>query len=294
VTEKRSDLWPTISVILAAAMWGLFWIPVRSVEAAGIDPVWSGILIFASGTVVLLPMVLVRWRIMLRHSKHFFWAGLFSGFTFALYTISINLTDVVRVLLLFYLTPLWSTLLGIVVLGERLTLNRVLALVLAATGLCIVLGIDYRFPLPENLGDWLALISGFTWSIASVKLFQGSADYVIEKAFLFVFFGFVFSVALALLPLGIESVQPSLELIADAKIPIAILAIMMLPLAFLTIWPCTLLSPARVGMLYMLDVVVGVVSAALLTDEVFGAREMIGTILILSAGVVEVMRSSAK
>ena len=36
----------------------------------------------------------------------------------------LNLTDVVRAILLFYMSPLWSTLLGVLVLKEQLTVNR--------------------------------------------------------------------------------------------------------------------------------------------------------------------------
>jgi drug/metabolite transporter (DMT)-like permease len=43
-------------------------------------------------------------------------------------------------------------------------------------------------------------------------------------------------------------------------------------------------------MLLMVEVIVGVVSAAILTDEQFGMRELAGTVLIISAGVVEVLR----
>ena len=57
---------------------------------------------------------------------------------------------------------------------------------------------------------------------------------------------------------------------------------------FLTIWPATLLSPGRVGILLMGELVVGVSSAALLSGEPFGFRELLGTLLIISAGAVEV------
>jgi len=43
-------------------------------------------------------------------------------------------------------------------------------------------------------------------------------------------------------------------------------------------------------MLLMADVVAGVISAAILTEEAFGYRELTGTLLIVSAGIVEVIR----
>ena len=64
----------------------------------------------------------------------------------------------------------------------------------------------------------------------------------------------------------------------------------MLLITYLTICPATVLSPGRVGMLLMVEVIVGEASAAILTDEQFGVRELAGTVLIISAGVVEVLR----
>ena len=69
-----------------------------------------------------------------------------------------------------------------------------------------------------------------------------------------------------------------------------IIDLSMLPITYLTIWPTTVLSPGRVGMLLMVEVIVGVASAAILTEDQFGLRELAGTMLIISAGVVEVLR----
>jgi len=68
------------------------------------------------------------------------------------------------------------------------------------------------------------------------------------------------------------------------------IALSMLPITYLTIWPTTVLSPGRVGMLLMVGVTVGVASAAILSDGQFDLRELAGTVLIISVGVVEVLR----
>jgi drug/metabolite transporter (DMT)-like permease len=59
---------------------------------------------------------------------------------------------------------------------------------------------------------------------------------------------------------------------------------------FLTIWPATLLTPARVGLLLMSEVVVGLISAAVFSGEPFGLREATGAVLIVSAAVLEIAR----
>ena len=288
--EHRRDLLPSLGILVAAILWGVFWIPVRGVQSAGIDAIWSSVLIFAVSSLTLLPLVLYRIRIIRRGFREIAVAGFLSGMAFAFYTVALNLTDVVRVILLFFMTPLWSTLLGVIVLGEKLTANRVIGLVLAFAGLMVVLGAGYRFPVPTTLGDWLALLSGLLWSFASVKLFQGGATMLPEKVFLFVFSALLCSFVFVLLPLGQEASMPAVGVVRDAWAWLLIIAILMLPMTFLTIWPATLLSPGRVGMLLLLDVVAGVVSAAMLTDETFGYRELAGTVLIVSAGIVEVAR----
>ena len=85
-------------------------------------------------------------------------------------------------MLLFYISPVWSTLLGILFLGERLTLNRVLAIILGFSGLAVILGAGEGFPWPRHIGDWFALGAGLTWAIALVRLFKGGATLLIEKS----------------------------------------------------------------------------------------------------------------
>jgi drug/metabolite transporter (DMT)-like permease len=58
---------------------------------------------------------------------------------------------------------------------------------------------------------------------------------------------------------------------------------------FLTIWPATILTPARVGLLLMSDIIVGVITAAIWSGEPFGWREATGLVMIAGAGFVEVL-----
>jgi len=66
-------------------------------------------------------------------------------------------------------------------------------------------------------------------------------------------------------------------------------ALYLAPILFLTRWPATIRTPGRAGLLLMSEVVVGVISAALYANEVFGFRELTGTLLITTAAAVEVL-----
>ncbi len=281
---------PSAGLAIGAGVWGLYWIPVRAIEQAGVQAAWTGPVIFTASLVVLLPFLLSRLGVLIRNWHGIMLPGLLAGFAFALYIGSLNQTDVVRAILLFYMSPLWSTLLGMVVLRERLTSNRVLALILAFSGLYVVLVVESGLPIPRNSGDWYALLSGLCWSVATVRLFQDGARNVPEKVGVFILFALVMSIALVLWEQGDLRQMPTLPMMMPAFYWILAIALLQLPVTFLTIWPATILSPARVAMLLMVEVLVGVASAALLIDEPFGLREITGAVLIVTAGIVEVSR----
>ncbi len=286
----RGELLPSAGLAIGAGVWGLYWIPVRAIEQAGVQAAWTGPVIFTASLVVLLPFLLSRLGVLIRNWHGIMLPGLLAGFAFALYIGSLNQTDVVRAILLFYMSPLWSTLLGMVVLRERLTSNRVLALILAFSGLYVVLVVESGLPIPRNSGDWYALLSGLCWSVATVRLFQDGARNVPEKVGVFILFALVMSIALVLWEQGDLRQMPTLPMMMPAFYWILAIALLQLPVTFLTIWPATILSPARVAMLLMVEVLVGVASAALLIDEPFGLREITGAVLIVTAGIVEVSR----
>ena len=288
--ESRKDLLPSLGIAFSAALWGLFWIPVRAIEEAGVSAQWTGPVLFASVTLIFLPVALMRWRVIRRAGRGLILTGLLSGAAFAFYAVSFNMTDIVHALLLFYLSPIWSTFLGLALLGEKLNINRVGALILGLSGLAVVLGDGVSFPWPRQMGDWFALASGLSWSFASVRLFQGGATFVFEKNFAFIAGAFLVGAALAMLPLGIENAWPDMDSLQQGWIWIAGVALFLLPATWLTIWPPTVLSPARVGILFMTEAIVGIGSAALLTDEPFGLQEVAGTALIMSAALAEVLR----
>ena len=54
-------------------------------------------------------------------------------------------------------------------------------------------------------------------------------------------------------------------------------------------WSAQHLDPGRLGILLQLEAIVGIASAAVLTDEPFGLVESLGTLLVIAAGVADVV-----
>ena len=290
----RNDLLPTLGIVVGGVLWGLYWLPLRHIGEQGLGPGWAGAVLYGLLMLCLLPIAFLRREALIAGGFGLLLTGLMTGAAFALYAAAIVLTDVVRVLLLFYLTPVWSTLLGWLLLGERFSFNRSLALVFGLAGMLVVLGLGSQFPWPKNLGDWLALASGMLWSYGSLRVFRVGQAATFEQIFVFVLGGAVVSGLFVLLFFDVVGPWPQPRDWSSLLFWIAVASALMVPMLALTIWPATLLSPGRVGILLMGEIVVGVTSAALLSGEPFGLRELIGTLLILTAGIVEVWRGPSK
>ena len=87
-------------------------------------------------------------------------AGFLMAACIALYAEALLRGYVARVILLFYLTPVWSTLLARVFLGDRITGPRLVAIACGLAGMFIVFGSGSGVPVPRTAAEWMGLLSG--------------------------------------------------------------------------------------------------------------------------------------
>ena len=178
-----------------------------------------------------------QWRVLL-------FSSLLTGAAFSLFTTALALTDVIRAILLFYLTPAWGTILGLLFLGERLDRARVLALLFAFVGLAVILGGHGGIPIPRTTGDIFALLSGIFWAVGSMGLLK--APDIPARVQVFGFF--LGALVLSLITLGVMQGQGApISLSWDPKVMgyVLIYTLYMISMVFLTILPATVLPPAR-------------------------------------------------
>ena len=139
--------WSTIGLarfacLYAGAIWGIFWIPLRALEHQGIAGIWSVVMFYTVPALMMLPVYATRGRKLASAGVPFHISGILAGLALVFYSGALVFTDVIRALLFFYLTPLWSSLLARVVLGERITAVRWITMATALVGLLLVLRID--------------------------------------------------------------------------------------------------------------------------------------------------------
>jgi drug/metabolite transporter (DMT)-like permease len=277
-------------MLVAGLLSGVYWLPLRQVEHAGVSGLWATMTIsLIAGFPLLLPLLRRRsfsdWRDLAL-------IGILVGGAYALYAASLVLTEVARAVLLFYIAPVWSTMLEVLFLRQALTRERIASLILGLAGLAVILsaGADLSSIAPVvNAGDALALVAGICWSIGLLVIFRRSdlptADQIAGQAAGAV----VIAVIVGMIGLAGHS-PPSLGTMLGALPWLLFVAFLLtVPMWCLALWGSRRLSPVRATLLFMVEVCVGIGSAALLSGQPFGWHEAVGTILVLAAAAVELV-----
>lgn len=267
--------------------WGLFWIPLRGMDSAGVTDAWATVLFYAIPLVLFIPWMIKNWRRIARCGWSLHFIGLATGASLAFYSNAMLYTEVVRGLVLYYTTPVWSLLLARIVLGEEVTAARILAVILGLGGMLVMFSIDQGLPWPKNTGDWMALIGAVGWAIAAVLLRKDDGSRSMEICSVYFFYGVVAAVILAISPMAGNIQIPEWSAIVDVlpwSIPIALIVI---PGAYAAFWGAPHLNPGVVGLLMMTEISVGAITAAIWANEPIGTRELLGIALITLAGLSE-------
>lgn len=157
-------------LLINALVWGMSWIPFRSLNAAGLHPLWSTVGIYIAAFVFVTCW---KWRSFAALGSHpgLIWLAVGAGLTNALFNSAVATTDVVRAVLLFYLMPVWVVVLARVVLHEAITPRSLARVALGLVGASLVLAQPGTgVPLPSSLGDWAALAGGMCFALNNVML----------------------------------------------------------------------------------------------------------------------------
>jgi drug/metabolite transporter (DMT)-like permease len=180
---------PVLALVVNAFNWGVSWWPFRYLQAHGLHPLWATTIIY-----VLSAAVIILWRPaslrQLAGSPALWLIFLASGMTNATFNWAVSIGDVVRVVLLFYLMPLWALLLARVVLHEHLTRGAFVRVALALGGAALVLSQGAppegggagaqagaaRLAGAVTLPDVLALLGGFAFALNNVMLRREAAQ----------------------------------------------------------------------------------------------------------------------
>ncbi len=283
-TAKQAPrLLPVFSLLFTATLWGVVWYPLRLLQGQGLAGPWSALISYGAA-LLLCSWILVRNRQQLPGNyRSLLFLSVAAGWTNVAFIIAVLDGTVVRVLLLFYLSPFWAVCLGWVMLGERLDGKSILVFGIAVLGAMVMLW-DERIglPWPRDGSDWLAVSAGFAFALSNVYVRKMQAVGIWVKSVSSWVGVVVVAIAwIVVTGVGTPVVSPETLLYA------VLLGLCGFLVMTVTVqYGVTRMPIHRSAIILLFELVAGALSAMWLTDEVVLSREWAGGGMIIIAAVI--------
>src|SRR5690606_34357701 len=276
---------PFAGLILSSLVWGLSWWPIRWLDAHGLHVLWATAAMYLVPTVGLF--LIGRRAVAPWPGRRTFWLLVAAaGLTNVAFNWGVLVGEVVRVVLLFYLMPVWAIAFARILLGERPDRGTFLRTLLALSGAMTVLWRpDIGLPLPRSAGDWLGLAGGMFFALNNVTLRRLAAAPAAARSLGIFAGGLLLPAAFALAFTGAGLVSPPPAPEAGWMLAVAAFATALV-LGNLGLQFGASRLPAEVTAVVLLgEVLVAAVSAVLIGGETIEPRTLAGGVLIMSAAL---------
>ena len=283
----KSALLNSSSLLLAAVCWGVVWYPYRILANAGVAAVASSFYCYSTVLILAGIVCIKHWRGIFKLPVSILWLSLTAGWTNLAYVLAVIDGEVMRVMLLFYLSPLWTLILAHFWLKERIDKRGLMIMALSLTGAFIMLsdltGKSSAWPLPRNTAEWFALTSGIAFAISNVITRKSTHLTIRSKSFA-VWAG-VFLMAILAMPFVKETIpSPSFFSLNDGMVILAI-ALSLIAATLLTQYGITQMPATRASVLFLFELVVAAITSYFLAHETMEINEWIGGSLIAAASI---------
>lgn len=271
-------------LLCSASLWGASWWPLQHLAAAGVAGPALAMLSYGLVGACGLPW-LWRWRAAWRGRPGLLlWMMLVGGWAAASFVMMLALGDVVREMLLFYLTPAWTVLGARLLLGERVDARRLLCVACAMAGAFLVIRAGGPLRLDSfSLADWLALSSGLAFAANNLTArIVGSVPVTLK---------------VIASSLGCAVLSGALLPLLHVPLPAPDTGTAFSVLGFALVWTfagtwttsygVTHLPAGRAVVILLSQLVVALVSASLAAARVPAALEAVGCALIVAAALLD-------
>ncbi len=279
---SKQNVLPIVGVLSGALVWGLIWYPYRVLQEFGMSGAMATFLTYLLAMVCgafMLPRV---WR---ERSTFGWWALLLvlsAGWANLGYVLGMLHGEVMRVLLLFYLAPVWTILFSFWLLGERLNRYGYSVVALSLIGAFVMLWEPrLGLPLPQNVSEWLGLSAGMGFALSNVTS-RRAAHLSVEAKSLSLWLGTAALTLPLLLWQGGMSAQVS-NIPPQFWVMLVLMGLVLCATSFAVQYGVTHLSANRAVVLFLFELVVAALTSYLLAGEVMELRDWIGATLIVSA-----------
>lgn len=285
IPPPRHPLLPGAALLLAAFTWGVIWYPYRLLEQVQVSGSLATFVTYAVALGCALPFLYRQTRAHRHRWRGLMAVALASGWTNLAYVLAVLQGEIMRVMLLFYLAPLWTIVFARLILGERPHLMGYLVIGLSLAGAITMLHTgDGRLPLPDNAAEWLALSAGAGFALANV-LSHRIRDVPIGTRSVWVFAGVLFVAAFPVLGEG-GAADTLAGLDAGGWLLITAIGLALMA-ATLSVQYGLAHTPAMQAIVILLtELVAAGLSSWWLAGEVMTGREWLGGVMIVAASLL--------
>jgi drug/metabolite transporter (DMT)-like permease len=271
-------------LLFGATCWGIIWYPYRLMQEAGISGVASSFYTYSIAAVIGMLIFARHWRGFLHLPKSAYWLALAAGWTNLSYVLAVIDGEVMRVMLLFYLSPLWTLILAHFWLKERSGWKGVLVIVISLIGAYIMLWQPNSWPVPKNDAEWLALGSGLGFALTNV-ITRHSTHLSLRMKSVAVWLGVIF-VACLMIPFQ-DAPFPSPAVFTTSNWMImGMIALLLISATWLVQYGITQIPVTRASVIFLFELVVAAIASYYWANEAMSLREWLGGSLIIAAAVV--------
>lgn len=279
-----------IVLFLSSIGWGLTWMPIKALSEMGIDGLHLVFIAFISGALLLSPWLYRQYPLWKKSLGFMLMIALAGGIANAAFQTAIVHGDVVRVMILFYMLPVWSVLGGRVFLKEKIDKLRIVAVVLCLSGAFIILDVWHTSWQGISWIDLLAISSGMGLAATNI-LFRFTQAIPVTSKVAAMFIGCTVLIGISLTLFTTSAALPD-----NGAVPLAMAygALWLTVITFGTQWAVTRMEAGRSAIIIVVELVVAVVTSALIVGSGLMMFEVIGGLMVLSAAVLEGVRGEAE
>ena len=283
--SSKDKITAITGLLSGAAVWGMVWYPFRILEEAGISGMLSSFLVYSIALLVGLAISGPVWR-ELRTAG---WWGLLllfsAGWTNFGYVQAIIEGEVMRVLLLFYLAPLWTVFFAHFLLGERLNRYGFAVITLSLGGAIVMLWQpQLGLPVPQNRAEWIGLSAGMSFALMNV-IVRHTQHLSVNFKSASVWLGTILLTGMMLVYSGGLAAQIS-AITPGSWGLLLLLGLVMCAVSFAVQFGLTHLPANQAIVLLLFELLFAAVAAYFLAGEKMGLQELIGAVLIVSASLL--------
>ncbi|MEI7842779.1 MAG: DMT family transporter [Gallionellaceae bacterium] len=285
INNNKNKALPVVGLLSGALVWGVIWYPYRLIEQAGTSGVLATFLTYSIALIIGLSVSGPIWK----ELKLAGWAGLVlmlsSGWANFGYVMATLEGEVMRVLLLFYLAPLWTVFFAHFMLGEKLNRYGYGVIVLSFSGALVMLWRpELGAPMPQNRAEWIGLSAGVAFAMANVLVRQTSHLSIGFKS-TSIWLGVVLMTGLALLFQGnitpqVQQIEPNIWII------LGMIGLVICATSFAVQFGLTHTPANQAIVIFLFELVIAAIAAYILVGEKMHFQEIVGAMLIVSASLL--------